>query len=242
MKVVKDDRYADELRGKIMAFYAKDADRENKMREKDRLYHVSDIVFPRKAYYERILGRKVSEEALAIWISGKAFGYMLQEVLGKNKAEVEAKWGKFVAHIDHFDKVLVEIKTSRKWTVPQAPEPHYVRQAGYYCAMTGTSHAKIVVIYFTAGRKWGGKGVSNLEIHVWDIGFSAKELEYVRADMDKTIEMIEHAIKTKNPDILPPAPKWLLKDYPDAKLGPHGKKQEEEERRSPFNFVDVRVE
>ncbi len=245
MKILVDDAYVQELRGRIMDFYTQEAKRENKMRDRDKLYHVSDIVFPRKAYYEAILGRKINDEALGMWISGKAFGYVLQESLGKSKAEVEARWGKFIAHIDHFDKVLLEIKTSRKWTVPQTPEPHYVRQVGYYCAMTNTLHGKVVVIYFTAGRKWGGgksAQASTLEFKAWDVGFTEKELEHVRYDMTKTVEMIELAIRTKNPSVLPPAPKWLLKDYPDAILGKYGKKEQDAERISPFNFVDVRAE
>lgn len=241
MRITQDLKYAEELREKMIAHYTQEAERENKKRDRDKLYHVSDIVFPRKAYYEAIQGRKISEEALGFWISGKAFGTVLQEVLGKDKAEVEARWGKFVAHIDHFDKVLIEIKTSRKWTVPQAPEPHYVRQVGYYCAMTGQLNGKILVIYFTAGRKWDGKGASNLELHVWNVAFTAKELEVVRVDMDQTVAMIEKAIKTKNPSILPPAPKWLLKEFPGSVAGKYGKKEQEAEKLSPFNYVDLRV-
>lgn len=239
MQVKRDAKYAAEVRKQLVSTYTAEAKTENAKREKDDLWHVSDLVFPRKTYYDLLEGRKITDEAIGFWFFGKAVGAEIQRVLGPKFAEVEAKWEKVVAHIDHKEKVLVEIKSSRKWTIPETPSPHYTRQVGYYCAMTGTKSAKILVVYPTAGRTWKGDKSSTVDIAAWEVSFSPKELELIRKDMRQTIEEIKYAAKKRNPNNLPPCPKWLLKDYKKAVVG---KYDEDADYASPFNFVDLKVE
>jgi len=238
MRVTLDRRYAAEARKKLIDFYTSEAKQENSKRSKDKLWHVSDLVFPRKTYYERIQGRKITDKAIGFWFLGKAVGTEMQRILGKSFAEVEAVWKKVVAHIDHKDKVLIEIKSSRKWTIPEWPSPHYTRQIGYYCAMTGTKSAKILVVYPTAGRTYKGERSSTVDIAAWEVAFSAGELKQIQIDMEETIKRIETAIHKKTPDDLPACPKWLLEEFKNAKAG---KYDEAADYEQPFNFISLRA-
>lgn len=247
MKVVNDAKYAKNIRDRIINNYRKRAEEENAKREKDGLWHVSDLVFPRKTYFELLEGRKTTDEAIGFWFTGVAFHKELQYILGIENAEKEVKKGSIIAHIDHFDKVLLEIKTSRKWTIPEIPQPHYIRQAGYYGALTKTPNPKIVVIYPTAGRTWDGKDSSTVEIGAWTLQFSKDELDAIFEDMHMTIDLIEEAVKKKDISILPPVEAWVIKDYLPKKRTRKqlwaltGKYDYHLDQTSPFNIIDLEV-
>lgn len=248
MLVVLDKKYAASIRQRIIDNYKAKAQKENAKRDKQKLWHVSDLVFPRKTYFELLQGRKITDEAIGYWFTGVAFHAELQRILGIENAEKEVTKGGVIAHIDHFDRVLLEIKTSRKWTVPDDPEPHYIRQAGYYASMTMVTEPKIVVIYPTAGRTWDGKESSTVEVAAWTLMFSKGDLHEIEDDMAITQDEITKAVKTKDPSNLPPVPAWLLKDYIPKK---HTRKElwaltgryvYDKDKASPFNYIDMKVE
>jgi len=236
MKVSLDKPFAAMIRKKVIDFYVAESEVENKSREKDNLRHVSDAVFPRKTYYEITEGRKITDKAIGFWFLGKAIGSELQRILGKEHSEVEARWENFVAHMDYFGEWLIEIKSSRKWTVAAKPSPWYVRQAVDYCAVTGRKEAMILVVYPTSGRNFRGKQSSTIEMAAWKVTLTDKELEAVREDMRLTSKALDRAVQEKNPADLPPVPPWLLEDYPGAIAGEHDLKKEE---MSPMNYVDI---
>jgi hypothetical protein len=248
MKVLLDKPYAASIRKAIIDDYEARAKEGNKKRDKEKLWHVSDLVFPRKAYFELLYGRKITDEAIGFWFTGVAFHTELQRILGIANAEKEVKKNGVIAHIDHFDKVLLEIKTSRKWTIPKEPEPHYVRQAGYYSSMTGTLRPKIVVIYPTAGRKWDNDKSSTVEIGAWELVFTKGELDLMGQDMAITISEIEQAVMKKDPSGLPPVPSWLIKDYVPKQhtrkelWAMTGRYNYNRDKASPFNYMDIGVE
>ena len=238
MKVRNDPKFASLVRKKIIDVYTAESNVSNAKRAKESLWHVSDLIFPRQTYYNIVQGRKVTDTAIGFWFTGKAYHAELQRVLGAKYAEVEAKWGSVVAHIDHLDRVLIEIKTSRKWTIPELPAPHYIRQAGYYCAMTGKKQAKIVVVYPTSGRTRKGTKSSTVEVGAWELSFTAQDLKVIQADMNDTIRAIEGAVKKKDPGSLPPVPDWLLKDFDRPEPGDY---DEKDDVREPFNFSTLAV-
>lgn len=238
MRVYRDDKYAAEIRQMIVDDYTARSEKENAKRENEYLIHVSDIVFPRKTYYDITQGRKMTDTAIGFWFTGVAYATELQRIMGSTFAEVEKQYDHFIAHIDHFDKALVEIKTSRKWSVPARPAPHYVRQVGFYCAMTETPSGKIVVIFPTAGRTWKGNKSSTVEIGAWELNFTADELADIRKSMKTTEQEIIKALDAHSPKNLPPCADWLLTDFNDPDPGKYSEAAEE---RNPFYYIDMVV-
>lgn len=238
--VNRDEEYAASVRKQLIDSYTKEADESNAQREADRLIHVSDIVFPRKTYYQVTQGRKVTDKAIGFWFMGKAIGTEIQRVLGVRYSEVEAKFQDFVAHMDYYDGVLLgEIKSSRKWTIPSQPSPHYIRQTGYYCAMTGKSQAKILVVYPTAGRTWKGQEASTIEIRSWSLDVSPEAQAEILRDMVAAKSAIIDALDRNDPSRLPPSPGWLLEEFENADPGEYDEKTEQ---RFPFYFSALEVQ
>jgi hypothetical protein len=238
--VSRDDVYAASIRQKLIDSYTADSERENKKRETERLIHVSDTIFPRKTYYQVVQGRKITDTAIGFWFTGKAYHAELQRVLGAQYAEVAAQMDDFVAHMDYYDGLLIgEIKTSRKWTVPLHAPGHYIRQTGYYCAMSNKLNAKIIVIYPTSGRTWRGEKSSTVEIGAWDLTLTPDLLPIIQQDMRTVKSKIIEALDAQNPQLLPPVPPWILSEFENADPGEYSEK---EENRFPFYYSDIEVQ
>ncbi len=237
--VNRDDKYADYVRQRLIQTYTKESEESNRMREADRLIHVSDIVFPRKTYYQVMQGRKITDKAIGFWFTGKAYGTELQRVLGNQFAEVESKIEDFVAHMDYYDGLLIgEIKTSRKWTIPAQPAAHYIRQTAYYCAMSNKTRAQILVIYPTSGRTWKGQESSTVEIRSWALDVPDDAKKEVLKDMVMSKSAIIEALERHSPSGLPPVPGWLVEEFENADPGEY---DESEEQRFPFYYGDLEI-
>lgn len=181
--VTVDDAFSDALIKKIMDNYLQREPRTG-------AWHVSDLLFPRYAVLSRVHGREPTRTDVGFFFTGEAYHEFLQKLLGVQNAEVRGELCGVLGTADFFDgDVLLEIKTSRKWTIPEAPQEHYIEQAKHYCAMFGKQMCRIVVIFPTAGRKWDGSAASTLEIRTWKVTFSQAELD---AAIVETLALSRH--------------------------------------------------
>lgn len=204
--VTADDSFAQRVLDKIVAKYMTKEARTG-------LWHVSDIMFPRYAIWGRITERKPDREQIGFFFTGEAYHEFLQKILGEMNAEKRVEWEKMlVATADYLDEdVLLEIKTSRKWTIPEMPSDTYVEQVGYYAAIHSPKAVRILVIYPTANRKWDNSASSTVEVRAWKVTFSEEELEEIRANMRERVAQLERVWKSKRPEdieSLPACPDW----------------------------------
>ena len=177
-------------------------------REEDNKIHVSDLLAPRFAYYQIKNGRIMRPEDVDMFIPGIAFHELLQKALGSEHAEKEVELEGIIGHIDWVKAFVVEIKTSRKYTIPEMPDEHYLKQAKYYMIMSDVKKGYIVVVYFTAGRNPWKKKASTLEIIAWEIEIKDEEANEVYNEMLDTKEFIIKAIENETPLILPLCERW----------------------------------
>lgn len=169
MKVARDPEFASLIKGKIAAFI-----RDGK-RKPDGKFHVSDLLNPRYAYFAQKHDYSASEDEIGFFVSGMALHEFLQKILGAEMSEKQLALEDIVGTADQVGVFFAEIKTSRKWSIPEDPEPHYLEQFEKYLAMAKRTFGHIVVIYFVAGRTWDGKKPSTLEIVAWKVTISKQE-------------------------------------------------------------------
>jgi hypothetical protein len=195
MEVVRDDAYAAFVKEKLWEL------QKAKRREVTEEFHVSELLSPRKAYWDRTEGEKPTDQSIGFFITGEAFHRVIQEAVGveiseqKLYLELKKLKRKITGTSDILGLWLAEIKTSRKWTIPAFPDPEYVKQTGCYMAMSGRDEAYIVVVFFVAGRAWNGKSPSSLEIVSWKLTSTEQErteiletLEYGAIELDRALE------------------------------------------------------
>ena len=204
MKIVRNNKRADQFRDFLREDFAKP--RVLSPVE----VHVSELLAPRKAYWTRLLGERVTDEMIGLFATGEAFHLMLQKVAGVEYAEHEVKHCGVVGHCDLRppDNEDTEIKTSRKWSVPADPEPRYVDQITAYMAMGDTPIGHILVLYITAGRRWDGKKASTMELVSWQIDLDAEERAEIRNQLVAEKDRLLNAVKVKNPKLVDLCPEW----------------------------------
>jgi len=236
MEIVKNSGYAKSVLQKLAAVYKAETFVD------DGLWHVSDLVFPRKSYACEIYGCESTEEEIGYFFLGKAVHVEIQRILGVENSEVvvqkKLKAGTVIGTLDYLGEEAVEIKSSRKWTVAELPEPHYIRQAGYYAVLRDLPKIHVLVIYPTAGRTWNGEKSSTVEAASWVLKFSDQDKQKIEKEMNDVIKNLEKAIKTKDAELLPPCPPWLLKRFGDKIKSGWDKKAEFKYQQYPFHYIN----
>jgi hypothetical protein len=203
MKIERDEKFAERIRDEVVAFYReKDKPRTGK-------WHVSDLMFPRYAVLSRKSKIKTSLEEVGFFLTGEAYHDFMQKILGEEFAEQKGELLNVVASADYFDgDEITEFKTSRKWTVPEYPQDHYIEQAGYYATIFGKKKARIFVIFPTAGRKWDGSASSTVDFASWIVTYSARDIAEIKDKMKTLTPLMDKALKTGNVTKLPECPVW----------------------------------
>lgn len=198
MKITLDEAFASNINQQLIEEYKKTA------RAPDGMYHISELLQPRQAYFTRRDGKEMTEQDIKMFLPGSCFHEYVQKVLGNDLAEKRVKFmDDIVGTIDWAGSYLLEIKTSRKWSIPDMPEPHYVTQLLKYMAMEQKLEGYILVIYFTAGRKYDNSKPSTLELVAWKIETTPEEqqveLQYLTDTRASLIEAKETGDISKLP-------------------------------------------
>src|SRR5574341_43147 len=219
MNIVKDEKWASEIKQRLYDYI------KSKRREENGKYHVSDLLFPRFAVLSKIFGYKPTDQEIGFFSNGIAWHEFVQKVLGNQNAEIQGEYKGIVGTADFLDdSVLIEIKTNRKWTVPDEPQPEYIEQLKYYSVIHKRTGGKLLVIYPTAGRKIKGDQASSVEIVAWNVAFSPTELQETKNKMEGLKSLMEQALKSKTPwetpafDYLPKCPEFKKKSCPYKEL------------------------
>ena len=153
--------------------------------------HVSDLVYClREAYYRKTDPQPHTETELMFFVDGSRRHIAIQELHGK-ASEVKVQWGGVKGTIDILEDCPVEIKTTRARAA--LPE-HYFRQLGYYCAMLNMQRGTLLI-----------QRINNLE-NPWEsyrVEWTRRELERLRREIREKRELLERALQTGDPKILP---------------------------------------
>lgn len=172
-------------------------------------WHVSELMFPRYAVLQRMLPKTPTRDDVGFFLTGEAYHEFMQKLLGTSDSEVRGESLNVLGTADFFDgDTLLEIKTSRKWTIPEMPQDHYVEQAGYYCAIFGKMSARIAIIFPTAGRKWDGSASSTVEIAAYNVVFAEEEIATIKQGMSSQTVTLDQALKDRNISNLPYCAEW----------------------------------
>ena len=235
MRLRANDAFAQKVLNKLIKSYTRDE------RPFDGKWHVYDLLFPRKTVACKKYGCKPTRKDIGFFFTGRAYHSEIQRIIGIAKAEVRGeRWG-IVGTMDYKGENAIEIKTSRKWTVPTTPEGHYVRQAGYYATLFDLDEVIILVVYPTAGRTWQGKTASTVEMRAWTLQVSKADRKKIHYDMMRTKEELEDALANKRKkvdwDAFPPCPAWAVERFGRKVPSGFRKKDEAEHRKHPFWYA-----
>ncbi|MBC7218623.1 MAG: PD-(D/E)XK nuclease family protein [Hadesarchaea archaeon] len=177
--------------------------------------HVSSLIYPLKHYYRtKYPEAALSDRLVGFFMAGRGHHSIIQMLAAQPQyREVSVEWMGIRGTVDIFQDSVIEIKTTRIQTL-LTPEriahdhQEWILQIKYYCAMTGSTRAQLWLFYL--GLREGDQRRTAPALQVFDV--DPGDLEAIRAEMLGRKQLLEKAMATNNPSLLPPCPAWMCRD------------------------------
>jgi hypothetical protein len=181
------------------------------------LFGINDIVFPRKAYFERLkLGEEVREEKEEYLrsIDERGFIDVLRDSLRygapgeAQKIPVKhAPLADLVQTWQNLPTILRDPKLSSLVERERLPQmfPHYFLRLGFDCALTNHARGRLLVYYVKVPKE-------DAKLMVYDVTF--RNLDAIKAEALRRVELLEKAGTASQ---LPKCPAWMCQ-YCDYRL------------------------
>jgi hypothetical protein len=181
------------------------------------MFGINDIVFPRKAYFERLkAGQEVREEKEEYLRSMDELGFLdtLRDSLrfgAPGEAEripvKHAQLADLVQTWRNLPTILRGPKFSSLVERERLPRtfPHYFLRLGFDCALTNHNQGRLLVYYVKVPKE-------DAKLMVYDVTF--KNLNAVKAEALRRLELLK---KATSPLQLPKCPSWMC-PYCDYRL------------------------
>jgi len=183
--------------------------------------HVSDLLYPRKAYWKRIDPKPMTDAEAGYFIAGQGHHFILEAVIEGSKKVGKAdagshEWEGIYYSPDIRTPHPQEIKTTRSRTGPntetergyRAKYEHYLEQLKAYMAIENDPKGSLVVFYLNMEVGDGTKRTTPT-FRWYDVTLTPAELGETRDKLLDTKKLIEHAVKRKDPKNLPVCPEWM---------------------------------
>ena len=178
---------------------------------------LNDIVFPRKAYFERTQreivideGDTAPEEAREQLVSIERQGLLrvLRDALEYDAAgevqRIPVNLGELNDRVLLHQGVPTIVRaTGLKYVVDRDRLPefsaHYFMRLGFECALTNNSKGRLVMYYRNVQQE-------NAKLMVYDVGF--RNVDILKAEAVRRIDLLQ---KAASPEELPPCPAWMAR-------------------------------
>ena len=172
---------------------------------------VSDLLFPRKTFYSRKHTEvEVTEDEMGYFIAGRGHHDIIGILTTTDEfTEVKVEWEGIKGHIDIYEDVPIEVKTTRLNRIATREElirnnSHYFEQLGMYCAMTNHNVGRLLLFYL--GVK-NGDNKTLPKLVVYDVTY--KDMGGIRKEMLERKKLLEDAFSADSAEKLPMCPKWM---------------------------------
>jgi CRISPR/Cas system-associated exonuclease Cas4 (RecB family) len=169
--------------------------------------HVSDLIYLKHAYFQRKNPEiELTDDEVELFLAGRGHHSVIEMIAAMPEyREVSVEWQGIKGHIDVFQNIPIEIKTTRALKATNRitrDHPEWIEQLQFYGALTNSTRGQLWVFYI--GKREEGRLAPGFEIY--DVEFD--DLEGIRQEMLKRKALLERALKENNPDILPSCPEW----------------------------------
>jgi len=185
-------------------------------------WHVSDLLYPRKAYFGRIDPQPMTDRQALYFLAGRAHHGILEYCLGpkKEKEDGRADSGEFQRHGIYYSPDLRmpypwEIKSTRSQYEPKKGQEaerykDYLRQLHMYQAFDEQDNGGLLLFYL--GLKQGRRYLP--EIRFYKVQLDKKERAKIVKDSKKLAADLSNVVKTKDHSGLPLCPSYQCGDCP----------------------------
>jgi hypothetical protein len=171
--------------------------------------HLSDLLSPRQAYWQRIKPMKPTDLQIQYWLTGQGHEGAISRASGYEHAE-SRQWSDIHYTPDFFHNFPCELKTRRRNLAEEGKEAetyeHYLRQLKGYCAVENKTHGWLHIWALVQKQD---DGTTKPEIGCYEIDFTREELEEERQRLIQTQAQLLCALEMKDHTILPICTSWM---------------------------------
>lgn len=169
----------------------------SRARQPERI-HLSDLLTPRKAYWQRVDPRPATDDECLYWVAGRGHEDALGRIAGLVVAP-EAEQDGVVYRPDFvWWGVPAEFKTRRSNLAKPGEEAltyeTYLNQLRGYCALRGVTTGTLVVLSLLEGRSANPMAPTRPELAVYEVTFDPAELEAERGLLSERRDFLVRAL------------------------------------------------
>lgn len=186
-------------------------------------WHVSDLLYPRKAYWKRTDPQPMTDTEALYFVAGQGHHFIIESIIEGSKKTGKADAGSHEWRGIHYSPDIrtphpLEIKTSRSKYGPKVESErsylreyeHYLKQLGSYMAIDEDDVGGLLVFYLNKEQPDGYRSLP--ELRWYDVKLEPGELGKTQAELLSTVKALAKALKTKKPRTLPLCPAWMCRN------------------------------
>lgn len=171
--------------------------------------HLSDLVTPRYAFWQRTKPKPLTDDEIGYFVSGRSMEDATWRLHGYEKGGERHEWG-ITFRPDWYTSIPVEFKTRRAWLPKDDTQAldrfsHYIEQAGGYAAMTEQPAAWLWV--FSLAEPQPDRSTKPA-FRCYLLEWTADELAAIRADLFSRRDLLTKALATGEHTSLPLCAAW----------------------------------
>lgn len=201
MKIYKDVQLLDTIISKIKENWG-DGGRDG--------IHASDLLSPRKAYFQKTHPLPPTMKEIMYFLSGLAIETGLSQLLGVGHAPSKSFNG--IAYTpDFYIDGITELKSRRSYIPEEGKEEsvygHYISQIVKYVAYEGKNSGNLVVFALNERVDDGKK--TEPQLVAYRLEFNEDELDEARESSIRMRDLLVEALEIQDHTILPQCPSWM---------------------------------
>lgn len=171
--------------------------------------HLSDLLTPRKAYWQKVKPMNPTKEEILYWTSGNAIEERFLQAIGYQKAKVK-EWEGILYTPDIFFNFPAEAKSRRRAMAKEGEESqvydYYLKQLLGYCAIENKRQGWLLVFSMLERQD---DGTTKPEWGFYRVEFTQEELEVERKRLIWTKKELEFCLDRDHLYGLPFCPTWM---------------------------------
>jgi len=173
--------------------------------------HLTDLLTPRKKYWQIVKPMKPSIEEISYWTSGQTIEYKILSAMGYKKGETK-EWNGIKYSVDSFmGNIPSEIKSRRRNLAEEGKEAevyeHYINQLRGYCAIENSTKGWLIVLSLLERQDDSNKTAP--EWAFYEVDFTKEELEVERGRLLEIRGKLEDALEKRDHSSLPLCSDWM---------------------------------
>jgi uncharacterized protein YdcH (DUF465 family) len=174
--------------------------------------HLSDLLAPRKAYFQKVDPKPPTIEEILYFLSGNAIEKELLEVMKLKHGKTKIKDDIYYS-VDTRMPNITEVK-SRRWNLPEPGKEeegfeHYLNQLSGYLSLDNKRNGNLLVV--SLAEKVDASHKTKPVLAAYAVKYKKDELESIKENLVCLKDDLESALKGEEDSLksLPQCPQWM---------------------------------